>query len=168
MKKKKPAANIEEPGGNPDSPTLKATTGYSVGRPPVYNTAEEMQAAISKYFHDEVKKKIIILGSGKQKHTVEIEVPTITGLCYSIGFESRQSFYDYEKKPEFSYTVKRARLFIEKEYEEQLQTGNTTGAIFALKNFGWSDKSEVDHTTGGQPITDNKHVIEFVDYSKKE
>ena len=35
---------------------------------------------------------------------------------------------------------------IEREYEEQLQTGNPTGAIFALKNFDWKDKAEIEHT----------------------
>jgi hypothetical protein len=28
---------------------------------------------------------------------------------------------------------------IEIEYEKQLRSGNVTGAIFALKNFGWRD-----------------------------
>ena len=29
-----------------------------------------------------------------------------------------------------------------------LQIGNTTGAIFALKNMGWKDKSEVEQSGG--------------------
>ena len=29
-----------------------------------------------------------------------------------------------------------------------LQTGNTTGAIFALKNFDWKDKQEVEQSGG--------------------
>ncbi|MCK5608028.1 hypothetical protein KAR91_39475, partial [Candidatus Pacearchaeota archaeon] len=39
-----------------------------------------------------------------------------------------------------------ARLFIEVEYEEQLQHGSVIGAIFALKNMGWADKQTHDHT----------------------
>ena len=46
-------------------------------------------------------------------------------------------------KKEFSYTIKRARLLIEILYEEQLQKGSPTGAIFALKNFGWKDRQEI-------------------------
>ena len=117
-----------------------------VGRPPLYDSPEKLQEEISKYFKEGVKKRTIIVGKGQNKQSVIMEYPTITGLCYYLGFESRQAFYDYEKKPEFTYTIKRARLFIEQEYEEQLQEGNTIGAIFALKNFGWVDKTEVDQT----------------------
>jgi hypothetical protein len=115
------------------------------GRPPMFESPEEIQGLIDEYFKTGVKKKVYVVGKPPVK--VEIECPTITGLCIYLGFESRQSFYDYEAKPEFAYTVKRARLFIENEYEEMLNGGNTTGAIFALKNFGWTDKQEIDQKT---------------------
>ena len=95
---------------------------------PNYETPEELQAAISDYINSNTGKL------------------TITGLAYHLGFESRQSFYDYEKRENFSYTIKRARLFIENEYEKLLISNNTTGAIFALKNFGWTDKQEIAHS----------------------
>ena len=123
------------------------------GAPPYFETAEELQEAISNYFENGVKVRDIIVGSGKSAQVVQMQVPTITGLCYFLGFQSRQSFYDYEKRDGFSYTIKRARLFMEQHYEEMLQVGNTTGAIFALKNFDWKDKSETDITTGGEKIT---------------
>lgn len=112
------------------------------GRPAQFETAEQLQQAINEYFNNGVTKRRVVVG----KRTIRIEVPTITGLCYFVGFESRQSFYDYEKRDGFSYTVKRARLFIEQEYEEQLSVGNTVGAIFALKNMGWADKSQQELT----------------------
>jgi len=104
------------------------------GRPPAYKTAEELQNKIDEYI---------------QVCLEDDEPFTITGLVYYCGFESRTSFYDYEKKPEFMYTVKRARTFIEKHYEKLLLSGNATGAIFALKNFGWSDKREIDQNITG-------------------
>jgi hypothetical protein len=116
-----------------------------VGRPPKFNTADELKDAIHDYFTNGVKQKQVIVGKAPNQTVVEIPVPTISGLCYHVGYESRQSFYDLEKSDKFSYTVKRARLFIEKEYEEQLQTGNTVGAIFALKNMGWTDKQTTEH-----------------------
>jgi hypothetical protein len=119
----------------------------SAGRPPLYETPDELQDKIDLYFQEGIETKTVVIGPPNNRSTIEIEVPTITGLCYFLGFESRQSFYAYEKKPEFSYTIKKARLFIEKHYEEMLQTGNTTGAIFALKNFDWSDKQEIDQKT---------------------
>lgn len=114
------------------------------GRPPIFESDEELQNAIDNYMKNGVTKRKVVIGKPPNQTIEEIPVPTITGLCYHIGFESRQSFYDYEEKPEFSYTIKRARLFIEKEYEEQLQVGNTVGAIFALKNMGWKDKTETE------------------------
>lgn len=117
------------------------------GRPPFFNTPDDLQDAISDYFQSGVKKKRVLVGPSNNRQLVEIEVPTITGLCIHLGFESRQSFYAYEQKEEFCYTIKKARLFIENEYEEQLTVGNTTGAIFALKNFGWVDKQEIDQKT---------------------
>lgn len=126
------------------------------GRPPIFENSQELIDAIDDYFKNGVKLRQVVVGKAPKQQVLNIPVPTITGLCYHIGFESRQSFYDYEEKPEFSYTVKRARLFIEKEYEEQLSIGNTVGAIFALKNMGWKDKTEtefsgkfnIEHITG--------------------
>jgi len=120
-------------------------TTNKVGRPPCYETAEQLQLAIDDYFKNGVTRRKIIVGKKPNHELVEIDVPTITGLCFHLGFASRQSFYDYEEKSEFTYTIKRARLYIEKEYEEQLQIGNTTGAIFALKNFGWTDTQFFSH-----------------------
>lgn len=122
------------------------------GRPPIFATVDDLENAIQDYFTNGVKERMIVIGKAPNKQVVYVPIPTITGLCYYIGFASRQSFYDYEDKEGFSYTVKRARLFIEKEYEEQLTAGNTIGAIFALKNMGWKDKQELDHTSGGNEI----------------
>lgn len=131
------------------------------GRPPFFNSPEELQLKIDEYFESGVKKKKVEVGKPPNRMVIEIEVPTITGLCIFLGFESRQSFYDYQEKPDFTYTIKRARLFIENEYEELLQTGNTTGAIFALKNFGWVDKTEVDQKTqhSGEMVFRGMNVI---------
>lgn len=117
------------------------------GRPPMFETPEELSKEIDNYFNGGVKTRKVIVGKPPNTQVIEIEVPTITGLCIFLGFESRQSFYAYELKPEFSYTIKSARLFIENTYEEMLHAGNTTGAIFALKNFGWIDKQEIDQKT---------------------
>ncbi len=112
------------------------------GRPPIYETVEELQAKISEYFAGGYHKRPMVTPKGE-----DILVPkiTITDLVLFLGFADRHSFYDYEKKEEFSHTIKRARSFIEREYEEQLAI-NPTGAIFALKNFGWTDKQELEHS----------------------
>jgi len=97
------------------------------GRPSEYNNPDELQKRIDAYFDSNEKY-------------------TICGLAYDLGFESRQSFYDYEKRDKFSYIIKRARLRIEGYYESLLgKPGGAGGPIFALKNMGWTDKSEVEH-----------------------
>ncbi len=113
-----------------------------IGRPPKFSNPEELQVKIDDYFKSGVAKRDIIVGTGANKKVVQIPLPTITGLILSCGFADRYSFYEYEKKQDFTYTIKRARARIEKEYEEMLQSGLGAGAIFALKNFGWIDKQE--------------------------
>jgi hypothetical protein len=119
----------------------KNAVGNEGGRPPFYDDPDELQRKINEYFDDCPDHKDMIVGEGR----IEIRVFTICGLAYHLGFESRQSFYEYEKKIEFSYILKRARLRIEMKYEQNLQFNNATGSIFALKNMDWSDKSEIDH-----------------------
>jgi len=129
------------------------------GRPPFFETEQELQNKIDEYFATGMKVKKVIVGKAPNNEVVELPVPTITGLAYFLGFESRQSFYDYEKIDKFTYTVKRARTLIEIEYETLLHSNNVAGAIFALKNFGWTDKQEIEHS-GGLPITLPKLVFD--------
>ena len=106
----------------------------SAGRPAIFETNEQLEAKVNEYF---------INTDANNKPA------TITGLALYLGFESRQSFYDYEEKDEFSYTIKKARLRIENEYEMNLHGNNVAGSIFALKNLGWKDKTETDlHVEG--------------------
>ena len=95
------------------------------GRPPIWTDPEAFEQAVDSYFQSE-------------------EIKTWTGLAIHLGFESRQSLYEYSQKPEFSYPVKKALLRIENKYEQGLDNRNPAGAIFALKNFAWKDKQEMD------------------------
>ena len=133
------------------------------GHPPIYENPIDLQEKIDDYFKNGVTEKPVVVGRGDNKELVNIPVPTITGLCLHCGFESRQSFYDYEKREQFSYIIKKARLFIEKHYEELLQVGNTTGAIFALKNMGWIDRISQDHTTNGDSINNIELTKDQID-----
>lgn len=116
--------------------------GKPGGPPRMFETPVEMQVRIDEYLQDCPDKRIAKISG------IETEIPdyTITGLCLFLGFCDRRSFYDYEGKPEFAYTVKRARMFIEHDYERLLKAGgNPIGAIFGLKNVGgWVDKQELD------------------------
>jgi hypothetical protein len=98
------------------------------GRPPIWDDPEAFDKSVDEYFSTE-------------------KSPTWTGLAIHLGFESRQSLEVYGKKPEFSYSIKKALLRIERKYEEAISKGTPAGAIFALKNFGWRDKQEIDQKT---------------------
>jgi hypothetical protein len=68
---------------------------------------------------------------------------TLTGLIMALGLSSRQSLAHYEERPEFCDSVRRAKLRVEHEYEKRLFSSSSSGAIFALKNFGWSENRTV-------------------------
>jgi len=108
------------------------------GRPPKFETAEEMQDLITSYFEG----LVYVDGDGVEQYRPAL----ITGLALALGFCSRESIYEYEKKPEFTYTIKRAKMMVEADYERRLDGKACTGSIFALKNMGWKDKTEVDNT----------------------
>lgn len=132
------------------------------GRPPKYKTAKELQSAVDDYFDNGVAERVTIVGKGENATEVKIPVPTITGLVLHLGFADRASFYDLEKQEKFSHTIKRARTFIEKEYEEQLATKGNAGAIFALKNFGWKDTHGLEHSGPGGAPEQREYKITFV------
>lgn len=104
----------------------------ATGRPRVWTDPEAFDKAVEEYFT-----------------TCEIAKtnPTWTGLALHLGFESRQSLQDYKTQDGFSYPIKKALAKIEENYEQGLFSRNPAGAIFALKNFGWKDKQEIDQNT---------------------
>ena len=120
------------------------------GRPPIYDNAEDLNKKINEYFSQIGKV------DSEDPKNVEAYNFTTTGLALFLGFESRQSLYYYRDKPsdnqDFCYILKRALLVIENKYEEALSFNSPTGAIFALKNMDWKDKSEIDNN--------NTHKIE--------
>jgi hypothetical protein len=113
----------------------KNAIGNNGGRPPFFTNEEDLQEMIDSFFAESEILK---------------EHPTISKLAYHLGFISRQSIYDYAEKVEFTYTIKRAILRIEMAYEQGLRNDRSpTGSIFALKNFGWEDKSSQDLNING-------------------
>lgn len=123
-----------------------------------FRSAKKLQAAIEEYFETGLTVRTFLTGVAPYQKEVSLRVPTITELALFLGFASRQSIYDYEKDGRFSYIIKRARLRIEIHYEQMLQINTVaSGPIFALKNMGWTDKTEIAHggIEGGPPIVIN-------------
>ena len=122
------------------------------GRPPIYSSFDEM---------------LPLLQAWEQKVASGQEVPTITGLTLALDFADKSTLYDYAKKPEFSHPLKKAITIVEHGYESALRgSGSPAGAIFALKNFGWKDKTETDLTSNGEAV--GIPLIRFVNPDKSE
>ena len=110
---------------------MAMTEKHAGGRPRKYKSVEAMSAAIDAYFAETAFDKI-----------------TITGLALHLGFTSRQDLINYEGySQEFHDTIKTAKLFVENAYEQDLREKGGSGPIFALKNFNWKDKQEIDQKT---------------------
>ena len=103
-----------------------------VGRLLKFATVEILQEKIDRYF----------LETNKDEWT-------ITGLALALD-TSRRVLVEYGDKEEFSNAIRKAKLKVENGYEIDLKKHGRTGTIFALKNFDWTDKREIEHT--GDPI----------------
>ena len=103
----------------------KYALGNNGGRPPIFDAPADLENKCLDYFKYCIDKE---------------EKPTITGLTLYVGFCSRSSWTEYTDKQEFSHIVKRAKLTVENSYENSA----TTFDMFALKNMGWKDKTEVE------------------------
>ena len=114
--------------------------------------AADLSSCIKAYFNnieDENQTKNKTSSGSKNEDIVNNKtIPpvsgpaTLSGLAYSLGFDSRNSFWDYEQNGEFAFLLKRARLRIESVYEKKLHNQTCTGAVFALKSMGWNEKSD--------------------------
>lgn len=102
-----------------------------VGRPRIVESPEEFDRLVDEY---------VSLCRDNE------DPVTFSGMALHLGFSTRQSLYEYQAYDGFSDSVKRARLIVENEYERRLYSGQPTGPIFALKNHGWSDKQELEHS----------------------
>ena len=100
------------------------------GRPPKNDPDDikSIQAKIDAYF---------------DKCRDDEENPTFCGLALALGYSSRTSLWENANAGNpISEPIKRSLLRIEESYEKALRFQSCTGAIFALKNRGWTDKTE--------------------------
>lgn len=115
--------------------------GKGGGRPMKFQSVEELQVEIDAYFTQ----------CDKQEKPY-----TVSGLALALD-TNRATLVNYEKEvgyEMFFYTIKKAKQKCEAYAESVLFGGKqVAGVIFSLKNnYGWKDKQEIDHTTGGQPM----------------
>lgn len=103
------------------------------GRPRIIESPEEMLRRGYEYFDLCKEEESPIL---------------VTGLVLALGLSCRDTLIEYGHRPEFTDTVKELKSVCENFAENRLYSNNPTGAIFALKNYGWTDKQDLN--LGGQ------------------
>lgn len=133
-----------------------------IGRPLKFQTVKELQNAIDAYF-EEMKNSLYINADG-----IPIYEPlTITGLALALD-TTRKTLMEYEERDEFSNTIKKAKTRIENFAEKRLFGTAPTGAIFALKNYGWKDKSESEMYGKDGGSIDHSLTVRYVDGKERE
>lgn len=106
----------------------------TAGRPLKFPTLDALQNAIDAYFASTPEEEL-----------------TVTGLALALD-TSRETLMNYEERPEYFDAIKKAKERVHNAYEKDLRKKGRSGDIFALKNFGWTDKQEFDHTSKGERI----------------
>jgi hypothetical protein len=105
------------------------------GRPLKWESPEEIQGLIDQYFNETPMSRW-----------------TITGLALALD-TNRHTLINYSEREDFFHTINKAKLMVENAYEIDLREKGHAGNIFALKNFGWKDKTEVDATINQGKLT---------------
>ena len=124
-----------------------------VGRPRKIKSVRQFEERAEAYFREcEAMEKPVLL----------------TGLILALGLCSREGLDEYGRRPEFTDSVKKAKLRVEMEYEKALHGRSPTGAIFALKNFGWTDKQDVDLSGGVKVKTLADLMIEAANWEEEK
>ncbi len=109
-----------------------------MGKQQLVESPEELERRVDGYF-EQCKK--------------DETPPTFTGLLLHTGLKTKQRLSDYGQREEFAEVVEYARARMQEVYEQNLHGPNPTGSIFALKNMGWSDRQELEHSgPDGGPI----------------
>lgn len=107
----------------------------TAGRPAIYSSPEELQKKIDDFFMwcEESER-----------------VPLQDELAYFLGFSSRQSLTDYQKREDFSYIIERAKLRCGIEINQLGLQNKLNAQLVKLNlssNYGYSDKAEIEHSS---------------------
>lgn len=137
------------------------------GRPTEYS--QDILTKAKEYLdacEDEEEQQLTglsIKGTELYKNKLRVNLPSIEGLALYLEI-SRDTVYDWEKqddKKEFSYIIsslraKQAKALIDKGLSGDY---NPTIAKVLLTKHGYSNKTEVDHTSKGEKIASINYII---------
>jgi hypothetical protein len=116
-----------------------------MGRPLKFESPQQIEEIAEKYFRE-----------------TPFNEWTITGLALALD-TTRHTLIDYAEKGEFLHTIKKLKTKVENSYEISLRKNGRSGDIFALKNFGWKDQTQVD-----QNVSTTNTVTVVKNYAKPD
>lgn len=120
------------------------------GPPWRYETPHALEKVIDEYFNQTTKEEI-----------------TRSGLCMHINL-GKDALIAYGNRGGYEEIVMMAKLKIENAYETSLREKGGAGNIFALKNFGWIDKQEHEHSGSATNPLITKIIREVVNVKQIE
>ena len=125
----------------------------TVGKPPAFNSVQEMQEKIDSYFHKCENREVDFITKEGVKIKVKSPAPEhITGLCLHLKI-TNETLNQYQKKPEYSESILQAKKRCEAYAVNALfegQRGNKADFVL-VNNFksDWKHSKDINH--GGQP-----------------
>jgi hypothetical protein len=117
------------------------------GRPAKFTPAQ-LEDKINEFFDLCKNNEIDTTDRNGKKITLkEALIPTYAGLAYHLGID-RHTLWLYNKSMPFYPIIKKARDYVTKEIENALinSKNNPVGKIFISKNYGYTDKQEIEVT----------------------
>jgi hypothetical protein len=125
-----------------------------------FKSAKKLDELISQYFDTAAGSAATKKQVKDKKAKQETNFLTFAGLALHLGFSSRQEMDDYELNGKYTEKIKRTRLRVMADYEKKLHVTSSTGAIFALKSQGFSDRPEPKTADDTANITVKVEIIQ--------
>ena len=142
-----------------------STKGLMLSQTSRFKSAEELIDILNDYFEN---GGTVVTSEKRTGESVTKRVLSLSGLIYHLGFDSMKMFYEAEKHKEYGVYIRRAKMLVMRNYEEMLQTSsNPTGAIFALKQFGWKDNTASEVNVTFHPFVNMMQRASIKDEPKK-
>ena len=191
MRKSQNEHNVPENITEPEVKTTTENSQFSSQAPKVYNNIETkpekkknkggrplkfpdpiaLEKLIDEYFVKcEQHQEDFITKDGEVVKINKPQIPCIAGLADHLGTD-RQTIYNYNNKDEYLGIIKRARSKILGMIEKHTLNSatNPAGKIFIMKNYGYSDKQEIEFVKPLEVIVKDYRGREIeADYSIEE
>ena len=144
------------------------------GRPTTYK--EEYINKVDEYLAEcqDEDKQVVKQSSEKYEmydNKLKVNLPTVEGFALWLGI-SKSTLYDWKKKhKDFSDSLE---MIVEEQRKRLLNMGlsgdynSTIAKLILSSNHGYTEKSNVDHTSGGEKIQSNTIIFQDFDDSSIE